>query len=116
MLNVIDYNQKVLLMRLEQLMTMLGDDPENSFLHFAIAKEYEKLNELEAALDKYDYILNHDPDYVGLYYHQAKLLEEMGDEARAMDIYVKGIAIATDQKDQHALSELLNAKMNLEIS
>lgn len=95
---------------------MLSEDPDNSFLHFAIAKEYEKLDQLDTALQKYEYLLSHDPNYVGLYYHHAKLLEELGEDETALEIYGKGIAIAKAQNDLHALSELQNAKMNLEIS
>lgn len=56
-----------------------------------------------------------DPDYVGTYYHLGKLYEEIEEGEKALEIYQKGIEIAKKIKDQHALSELMGAKMNLEM-
>jgi len=103
-------------MRLEQLKSLLEEDPSSSFLHFAIAKEYEKLDLNEDAIKKYQYLLDTDPNYTGLYYHYAKLLEEIEEIQAALDMYDRGILICKSQSDQHSLSELQNAKMNLEIS
>lgn len=101
--------------RLEQLLTFLKENPDDSFILFAIAKEYEKLQEIPKALSYYQKLVALDPDYVGTYYHLGKLYESKDEKERALTIYQQGIDIAKKVKDQHALSELMGVKMNLEI-
>jgi len=52
---------------------------------------------------------------VGLYYHLGKLYEELGETDLALLTYEDGVSVAKKAADFHALSELHNAKMNLEI-
>ena len=101
--------------RLQQLMSFLEDSPDDSFILFAIAKEYEKLKGMEKALAYYEKLTKVDPEYVGTYYHLGKLHEQEENSDQALTIYQKGIEIAKKIKDQHALSELMGAKMNLEM-
>jgi len=99
--------------RLEQLLDMLSKNVD-SFLLFAIAKEYEKAAENELAKEYYKRLVSEFPDYVGTYYHFGKLLEKSAETEAAIEIYNKGIAIAKALGDQHAWSELAEAKLNLE--
>ena len=99
--------------RLEQLLDMLSKNVD-SFLLFAIAKEYEKAAENELAKEYYKRLVSEFPDYVGTYYHFGKLLEKSAETDAAIEIYNKGIAIAKALGDQHAWSELAEAKLNLE--
>lgn len=101
--------------RLTKLMTFLEASPDDSFLLFAIAKEYEKLGTVDKALEYYLKLTNTDADYVGTYYHLGKLYEEEELGEKALEVYQTGIEIAKKIKDQHALSELMGAKMNLEM-
>jgi len=101
--------------RLDRLQELLKEDPDNSFILFAIAKEYEGLGEKVEALNQYLALIEKDTQYVGTYYHLAQLYEETGDAEAALTTYQKGMAIAQAVKDQHAYSELQNAKMNLEL-
>ena len=101
--------------RLNQLKLMLDQDPNDSFITYAIAKEYEKLDQLKNALDTYISLMNNDPEYVGLYYHLGQLYEQLDENDKAMEIYESGILIAKKQSDFHALSELNGVKTNLEM-
>jgi tetratricopeptide (TPR) repeat protein len=101
--------------RLLQLLEMLEESPGDSFLLFATAKEYEGLEDPEQALDYYRLLLDTDPAYVGLYYHLGKLLEKQGQTPAALEIYQKGMDIATAQHDRHSYNELAGAKLNLEM-
>ena len=101
--------------RLAQLFSFLEESPDDAFILFAIAKEYEKLEVFETAFEYYHKLVAVDPDYVGTYYHLGKLYEEVEDGEKALEIYQKGIETAKKIKDQHALSELMGAKMNLEM-
>ena len=58
--------------RLKRLQSFLDASPGDSFILFAIAKEYEKLNQPNEALDHYLTLKSNDPEYVGLYYHLGK--------------------------------------------
>ena len=61
--------------RLKQLQGFLENSPNDSFLLFAIAKEYEGLGQDEQALEHYLLLTQTDPGYIGTYYHLAKLYE-----------------------------------------
>jgi len=101
--------------RLNQLLEMYDENVTDSFLLFALAKEYEKEDHLDKALEFYLDLKNKDKDYIGLYYHLAHLYEKLDDPDIALNIFNEGIELANKQNDMHALSELKNAKMNLEL-
>ncbi|MCB0571459.1 MAG: tetratricopeptide repeat protein [Phaeodactylibacter sp.] len=100
--------------RLKQLLGLSAESPNDSFLQFAIAKEHEKLGHHEDALHYYLHLIEKDPHYVGTYYHLGKLYEKLQEAGNAWDIYEKGIEMAREAGDQHALGELMGAKMALE--
>jgi len=102
--------------RLNQLLDLLEKDPKDSFLIFAIAKEYESIPQLDNALQYYLQLKRNDPDYIGLYYHLGKLYEGIGHNNSAIEHYKKGIEIGKRISDFHAVSELQSALMNLEIT
>ena len=101
--------------RLNTLLNYHKNDPQDSFILFALAKEYETLDQLDLALKYYLKLYKNDPEYIGLYYHLAKLYEMLEEDIRALETYNDGIELAKKQKDFHALSELNNAKINLEL-
>ena len=101
--------------RIDTLMTFLAEDPDDSFVRFALAKEYEKMGTLKKALDTYLSLKEKDADYVGLYYHLGGLYEVLNEKDSALTIYQGGIDVAKKKADFHALSELHTAKMNLEV-
>lgn len=100
--------------RLDRILNMLESEPESPFLLFALAKEYEKLEKMDLCIEVFEKLRVIDPNYVGLYYHLAFVYQEENPE-KAMDIYDEGIAVAQNQNDLHALSELKNAKLNFEL-
>ena len=100
-------------MRLEKLLDFLKANPNDTFILFALAKEYEKMEDDEKALQYYSQLLAIDENYVGAYYHLGKLKERAGEFQNAFFTYKKGMEIAQKAGDQHALSELAGAKLNL---
>ena len=101
--------------RLNKLLSYYEKDGQDAFIIFALAKEYEQLSQNDKALEHYLELKKKHSDYIGLYYHLAKLFEKLGDTTLAMDTYNEGVELAKSQKDFHALSELNNARMNLEM-
>ncbi|MVZ66440.1 tetratricopeptide repeat protein [Sphingobacterium sp. DK4209] len=97
--------------RLTQLKAFLEESPNDPFLKYALTMEYVKLGNDEQALAGFeDLILVHE-DYVGTYYHFGKFLEGKNQQDRAISIYEKGMQIAQQKRNFHALGELRNAHM-----
>ena len=63
--------------RLALLQDMLADEPNEPFLLFAIAKEFEGTNDLTQARTYYEKLRVTNPNYVGTYYHLGKLYEKL---------------------------------------
>ncbi len=100
--------------RLQQLFTFLETNPDDAFLIFAIAKEFEGMGERDKAVSFYNRLIEEQPNYIGTYYHLGKLYEKLDNETQAIVTYNSGIAAARNMNDLHALAELQNAKMELE--
>ena len=96
------------------MLQLLESAPADSFVLFAIAKEYENAADPAKALEYYQKLQAADPAYVGLYYHLGKLFEQEQDFGNAVSTYKQGIEIARKASDFHALSELQGALLNLE--
>lgn len=99
--------------RLQQLLKFLEESPNDAFILFAVAKEYEGLHDNKNALSYYLQLKEKDPDYVGTYYHLGKLYEQLEEFKTAFFTYKLGMEIARKIGDQHSLSELAGAKLNL---
>ena len=95
--------------RIQRLLEMLLEEPNDSFLLYALATEYLKLNDTQKALFYYLETVNSDEDYVGVYYHLAKLYEVLKENENAYETYQKGMKIARKIGDNHAFSELQSA-------
>ena len=102
--------------RLKHLLGLLAEDPKDEFVIYALAQEYQKLEDIENALKHYDLLKSVNPKYVGMYFHLAALYVDLEEDDLALKTYEEGIKIATEVGDQHAKGELMNAKMNWEIS
>ena len=92
--------------RIERLKGFLVDSPNDSFVQHALALEYIKIGDEAAAKDLFTNVLAHDENYIGSYYHLAKLLERNGDRDGAIAVYEKGMRKAREAGDGHAYNEL----------
>lgn len=101
--------------RIATLLALLKDAPNDSFVLFALAKEYEKNGEPEKSLKWFATLKKIDPEYVGLYYHLGVLYRELGRKKEALSTFQEGIQIANKENDLHAKSELMGALQNLEL-
>lgn len=92
--------------RIEKLKAFLAQNPADSFVQHALALEYVKLNKDTEARQEFEALLERDENYVGSYYHLAKLLERMNDRNKAVACYEKGLQVAKALRDNHAYNEL----------
>ncbi|AFD06975.1 tetratricopeptide repeat protein [Solitalea canadensis] len=95
--------------RLEQLKQYLLNEPDDSFLKYAIATEYIKLDQLDEALNYFTELVTTDENYVGTYYHLGKLYEKLSKKDDAEATYKKGLMIARKAGKMHAAAELQQA-------
>ena len=102
------------LSRLQQIEEMLKSEPTDSFLNYALALEYAKLNDIKKAIELIESLLLHDENYLGAYYQLGKYYEQSNQKESATTIFNKGISIAKTQKNNKALSELNEALWMLE--
>jgi tetratricopeptide (TPR) repeat protein len=100
--------------RLQQLQDLLKSEPNDSFLNYALALEYAKLNELYKAIELIELLLKRDENYLGAYYQLGKYYEQTGEIQKAIDTYNKGVTIAQQQKNKKTLGELNEALWMLE--
>ncbi len=95
--------------RLIALLEFLKADPSDPFVIYALATEYNGLNDTEQAFYYYHILVNDHPDYVGTYYHLGKLYEKTEQQEEAIATFQKGMTVARNKRDNHALSELQGA-------
>ena len=94
--------------RLDQLFEFQKEEPNDPFLLYAIATEYQK-TDAQKALEYYERLLTEHENYSGTYYQAAKLLESLGKNEEAKKIYAKGIIICRAAGKTKAASELSGA-------
>jgi tetratricopeptide (TPR) repeat protein len=99
--------------RIARIQEFLAANPNDNFLRHALALELLKTGDAAGARVLFEAILTESPDYVGSYYHLAKLLEQLGEKEQAIGWYEKGMTAAKAAKDQHAYNELQGAYEDL---
>ena len=99
--------------RIKTILDYLKQTPNDNFLRHALALEYIKEGNDADAQTLFEAILNDSPDYVGSYYHLAKLLERNQHSKEAIQWYEKGMQAAKSANNQHAYNELQAAYEDL---
>jgi tetratricopeptide (TPR) repeat protein len=95
--------------RIEQLQEFLKEDSNDSFLTYALALEYVRVEENDAARDCFLKLIKDDENYLASYYQLGKLYESLNDLENAVGIYKKGIKIAQKSENKKTLLELQEA-------
>jgi|ERR1019366_976628 tetratricopeptide (TPR) repeat protein len=99
--------------RLQQIQEMLKNEPNDSFLNYALAIEYAKTDDIKKAIQLIEALLIRDENYLGAYYQLGKYYEQTEQPQAAIVIYNKGIAIAQQQKNKKTEGELNEALLIL---
>ncbi|SMO58877.1 tetratricopeptide repeat protein [Gracilimonas mengyeensis] len=101
--------------RISTLAKAVKEHPDDSFYKFTLALEMLKIDEVNKARVLFEAIRQNDPEYVGVYYHLAKLYEQIDENKKAVETYKAGVKVAEEQNDLHTKSELSSALLNLEL-
>lgn len=99
--------------RIAQLEKFRKESADEPFILYALATEYKEEQPEKAKL-LFDELLENFEKYIGTYYHAAALYAEHFDKEKADEIYQKGIKMAQELGEQHALKELRNAYTNFQ--
>jgi len=92
--------------RIAELEALLDERPDDPFIIYALAREYENGAGTMQALLMYEHLVTNHPEYIGTYYHYAKLLQGAGNLNEALRLVNMGIERGTVIKEMHAVSEL----------
>ena len=92
--------------KIEKLKEYLKTEGNDSFLQHALALEYIKKGNDEAARKLFEEILHREPAYIGSYYHLGRLLERIATTKEAIEIYERGMMEAKKAGDNHSYNEL----------
>ena len=100
--------------RLEQLLAMLQEDPNDAFLRYAIAVEYSVAGNTAEAIARIESLISDQPGYLGAYYKLGQLHEAAGAHEKALDVYRRGAVVAKAQGNTKTLGEINTAILLLE--
>ncbi len=92
--------------RLEQIREMLGDDPDDVFLNYALALELDKNGDHEQSLELFRNLTAGDAPYVPAFFMAAQMLNRLGRIAEAREFLESGIGEARNQGHDHATAEM----------
>jgi hypothetical protein len=92
--------------RREQLEAMLAAEPDDVFLHYALACELVKVGDTAVGLSRFDALHERFPDYVPGWFRHAQVLAESGDAAQARAVGERGLETARRVGDAHAAGEI----------
>jgi len=92
--------------RIEKLKALIAQDPNDSFSQYALALEYNSVNEPLTAIELLEELIKKDRKYVAAYHQLGQLLSKMNRTQVAKSIYRKGIDIATEQKEEKEAKEM----------
>lgn len=95
--------------RIATFRSFISRSPSDPFPRYGLAMELKGRGELAEAWQVFQELLDKFPDYVPTYLMAGGTLVALGRKAEALDLYRKGIEVATRRGDAHARHELEEA-------
>jgi len=100
--------------RLESLLQYLEKDPDDSFTRYAVALEYVSEGNREQGIAYLEDLIERDPGYVPTYLQLGYFYADADRKDDALAVLKRGIEIAQQSGDTHAVSEMQDAMDELE--
>lgn len=99
--------------RREKLEAMLADDPNDTFLQYGLAMEFDKEGSHDQSLDLLGQLMTGDPPYVPAFFMAGQQLTKINRLDEARQALGNGIEEAKRQGDSHAAGEMSEFLMGL---
>jgi tetratricopeptide (TPR) repeat protein len=99
--------------RLEAFRKIVERSPDDAFARYSLAMAYRGVGRIEEALEAFEELSRRVPGYVPTYLMWGQALESRERGAEAAGAYDRGIAAAIEAGNDHALSELRQARSAL---
>jgi Tfp pilus assembly protein PilF len=100
--------------RLQQLKSILEQDPCNTFARYALGMEYSSAGQTDPALGEFRTLLEVDANYANAFFMGAQALQLAGRTEESMQWLRDGIACAQRVGNRHAQSEMQTMLEELE--
>ena len=100
--------------RLQQLKSILEQDPRNTFARYALGMEYSSAGQTDPALGEFRTLLEVDANYANAFFMGAQALQLAGRTEESMQWLRDGIACAQRVGNRHAQSEMQTMLEELE--
>lgn len=88
---------------------MVEQNPGDAFSRYGLAMELLNGGDLEAAVEQFEALLEHNPTYAAGYFHGGQTFEKLGRLEEARALYRRGIEVTRTTGDGHTRSELEGA-------
>jgi tetratricopeptide (TPR) repeat protein len=92
--------------RLEQLKSILAQDPKNTFARYALGMEYSSADDTDSALQEFRTLLEVDAGYANAFFMGAQALQRAERLDEAVQWLHDGIACAQRAGNRHAENEM----------
>jgi tetratricopeptide (TPR) repeat protein len=99
--------------RIAILEETLKTQPNEPFIRYALAMEFANAGQFDKALEQFDYLLSQHPKYGATYYQAGAFLARQGQYVKARKVLERGVQVAREQGNSHALDELQAALQEL---
>jgi len=100
--------------RRDTIEKLLLETPNDEFLNYALALEFEKDGETEIAIEMLVRLNKNNPDYLACYLKLAQLYADENRIENAIEVLKNGIIISQEQKNRKTEGELNQLLMALE--
>jgi tetratricopeptide (TPR) repeat protein len=100
--------------RVATFRSLIAKSPKDPFPRYGLAMEHKSRGELEASAAAFDDLIAAFPAYVPSYLMAGGVAAALGRPEAALDLYRRGIEVATTAGDSHARGELQSALAALE--
>lgn len=92
--------------RRQQLETLLAADPQDPFLRYALAMEYESGGDTSGAVEQLQSLIGDFPEYVPAFLQVGQLLIKLDRIEEAKALLSSGMQVAFKVADHHAYGEM----------
>ena len=92
--------------RKDELIELLKENPDDSFLNYALALETEKEGDIKSAIRMLQKLTADDVEYLAAYYQLARMLIAGERNNEAVPVIATGMQLAQLKNERHTLAEL----------